>query len=129
MANFCKINNNNEVIACVVVSDNIATTEQLGINFLRNLYNEPEANWVQTFSDGTRKHFGGIGYTYNLTEDAFIPKKPYPSWVLKKPEYIWESPVGNSPITYTQNLTQSDGSPLGDVYVWNELHQKWEIRD
>ena len=51
------------------------------------------------------------------------------SWVLKKPEYIWESPVGDPPETYTKNLTQRDGSPLGDLYVWNELHQKWEIRD
>ena len=129
MATFSKIENN-IVVKIVEVSDNIATTEQNGINFLKNLYKDSEAQWVQTHTDGTRKNFAGIGYTYNLTEDAFIPKKPYPSWVLKKPEYIWESPVGDPPLTYTKNLTHRDGeTPLGDLYAWNEVLQKWEIRD
>ena len=129
MASFSKIENN-IVVKVIEVLDNVATTEQNGINFLKDLYKDPEAQWVQTFDDGKRKHFAGVGYTYNLTEDAFIPPKPYPSWVLKKPEYIWESPVGDPPETYTKNLTHRDGiTPLGDFYVWNELHQKWEIRD
>ena len=129
MASFSKIENN-IVVKVIEVSDNVATTEQNGINFLKDLYKDPEAQWVQTFDDGKRKHFAGVGYTYNLTEDAFIPPKPYPSWVLKKPEYIWESPVGDPPETYIKNLTHRDGiTPLGDFYVWNELHQKWEIRD
>ncbi len=129
MASFSKIENN-IVVKVIEVSDNVATTEQNGINFLKDLYKDPEAQWVQTFDDGKRKHFAGVGYTYNLTEDAFIPPKPYPSWILKKPEYIWESPVGDPPETYIKNLTHRDGiTPLGDFYVWNELHQKWEIRD
>ena len=96
-------------------------------NFLRDLYKEPEANWVQTFTDGTRKRYGGIGYIYNLSEDVFIPPKPYPSWILKKPEYIWESPVGEPPETFDDGKTQRDGvPPLGDFYTWNEMKQNWE---
>ena len=129
MATFSKIENN-IVVNIIEVSDNVATTEQNGINFLKDLYKDSEAQWVQTFTDGTRKHYAGIGYIYSLKEDAFIPPKPYPSWVLKKPEYVWESPVGDPPETYTKNLKQRDGiTPLGDFYVWNDLHQRWEIKD
>tara|TARA_R100000149_G_C5835297_1_gene109329 strand:- start:49 stop:438 length:390 start_codon:yes stop_codon:yes gene_type:complete len=129
MATFSKIENN-IVVNTIEVSDNVATTEQNGINFLKDLYKDSEAQWVQTFTDGTRKHYAGIGYIYSLKEDAFIPPKPYPSWVLKKPEYVWESPVGDPPETYTKNLKQRDGiTPLGDFYVWNDLHQRWEIKD
>ena len=129
MATFTKIENN-IVVQVIEVSDNVATTEQNEINFLKDLYKNSEAQWVQTFTDGTRKNYAGIGYIYNLTEDAFIPPKPYPSWVLKKPEYVWKSPAGDPPETYTKNLTQRDGvTPLGDFYVWNELHQRWEIKD
>lgn len=129
MATFSKIENN-IVVNVIEVSDNVATTEQNGINFLKDLYKDSEAQWVQTFTDGTRKHYAGIGYTYSLKEDAFIPPKPYDSWVLKKPEYVWKSPVGDPPETYTKNLKQRDGiTPLGDFYVWNDLHQRWEIKD
>ena len=65
MANFAKLDKNNIVTQVVSVNDDIATTEQNGINFLRDLYKEPEANWVQTFTDGTRKRYGGIGYIYS----------------------------------------------------------------
>ena len=127
MANFAKLDKNNIVTQVVSVNDDIATTEQNGINFLRDLYKEPEANWVQTFTDGTRKRYGGIGYIYNLSEDVFIPPKPYPSWILKKPEYIWESPVGEPPETFDDGKTHRDGvTPLGDFYTWNEMKQNWE---
>lgn len=130
MANFCKINNNNEVIACVVVSDNIATTEQLGINFLRNLYNEPEAVWKQTSYNtmggvhklgGTpfRKNHAGIGHTYDQDKDAFIPIKPteYSSWVLNNTTCQWEPPVSKP----TEVLPANQG------YSWNEDTLTWDI--
>jgi len=110
----------------IVVNDNIATTEQAGINFLKDLYKDSNARWVQTFDDGTRIHYAGKNYKYNLTEDAFIPPKPFPSWVLKKPEYIWQSPVGEAPETYEDGKLQRDGvTPLADFYKWDEFTQKW----
>ena len=59
MATFAKINREHIVTQIVEVADAVATTEANGINFLRNLYKEPEATWVQTFTDGTRKHYAG----------------------------------------------------------------------
>jgi hypothetical protein len=46
-------------------------------------------------SGGTpfRKNYAGIGYTYDPIKDAFIPPKPYPSWVLDEESCIWKAPV------------------------------------
>ena len=126
MAYFCKIENF-KVSKVVKVSDNIVTTEQVGIEYLRNLQNELEATWVQTFKDGTRKNFGGIGYTYSIKDDAFIAPKPYPSWVLVKPDYVWQSPIGDTPETYNNNLTREDGTAIRDAYRWNEQNQTWDL--
>jgi len=127
MAHFAKLNGEHIVTQVVEVVDTVAITETDGINFLRDLYKEPEATWVQTFTDSTRKHYAGIGFSYDVTEETFIPPKPYPSWVLKKPEYIWQSPVGEPPETFDDGLTQRDGiTPLGDFYAWNELDGTWD---
>ena len=127
MAHFAKINGEHIVTQVVEVADTVATTEVNGINFLRNLYNEPGATWVQTFTDGTRKRLAGKGYTYNATEDAFIPPKPFPSWQLDKPTCLWKSPAGDVPETFDDGLKQKDGiTPLGDFYHWNELKQTWD---
>ena len=134
MADFAKIGLNGKVISVHSIHDDVLkdadgnVQEILGINFLTN--RTGWAEWRQTFKDGTRKNYAGPGYTYDENRDAFIPPNNYPSWVLKKPEYVWESPVGDPPETYTKNLKQRDGiTPLGDFYVWNDLHQRWEIKD
>tara|TARA_Y100001972_G_C7407592_1_gene211477 strand:+ start:88 stop:474 length:387 start_codon:yes stop_codon:yes gene_type:complete len=127
MASFAKIDENNIVLEVVLVNDEIAKTEEDGINFLKDLYKDNNQRWVQTFDDGTRANFAGKGFKYILSEDVFIPPQPYPSWVLKKPEYIWESPIGDPPETYDDGLTQKDGeTPLGDFYSWNEQKKIWE---
>jgi hypothetical protein len=33
------------------------------------------------------------GYTYDEDRDAFIPKKPYNSWILNEDTCNWEAPV------------------------------------
>jgi hypothetical protein len=126
MAHFCKLKDN-VVTKVIEVSDSIATTEENGIEFLRNLFNEPQSNWIQTFQDGTRKHFASRNFTYNIKHNVFIPPKPYPSWILIQPEYIWESPIGKMPLTYNKNLINRDGEPLADLYKWNETNQTWDL--
>jgi hypothetical protein len=46
-------------------------------------------------SGGTpfRKNYAGIGYSYDSERDAFIPQRPYPSWVLDEDSCLWEAPV------------------------------------
>lgn len=58
-----------------------------------------------------RKNYAGIGYTYDEARDAFIPPKPYPSWVLNEDTCLWESPV-----PYPTD---------GGLYTWDEDGQAW----
>jgi len=40
-----------------------------------------------------RKNYAGIGYLYNATRDAFIPPKPFASWVLNETTCLWDAPT------------------------------------
>ena len=60
-----------------------------------------------------RKNYAGIGYTYDETRDAFIPPKPYNSWILNEDTCLW-----NSPIAYPND---------GETYLWNESTLTWDI--
>ena len=130
MASFAKIGLNNKVIEVLSVHDNVlldsnnVSSENLGINFLTNLTGW--AIWKQSFNDGTRKNQAGIGFTYEEDRDAFIPKKPYNSWILNEETCLWEAPVAY-PNTQTQNLTDRDGNPANDAYNWNEINQNWDL--
>jgi hypothetical protein len=62
-----------------------------------------------------RKNFAGIGFTYDSGRDAFIPPKPYPSWVLDEDTCLWEAPVPY---------------PDEGVHEWDEENGQWvEIGD
>ena len=124
MAHFSKIDSNNIVVQVDVVDNEIAVSEQAGVNFLRNLYGTNDV-WIQTSYNtnggehmlgGTplRKNYGGVGFTYDETKDAFIPPKPYPSWNLNETTCLWEAPV-----------------PKPDAetpYQWNEETLSWDAR-
>ena len=131
MASFAKIENNIVITVVSVVNEvlkdsNGVEQEQLGINFLKTLYNEPNAIWKQTSyntvggvhsSGGTplRKNHAGIGYTYDETRDAFIAPKPFNSWILNENTCLWEAPV-----SYPQN---------DNIYSWNESTLTWDISE
>lgn len=68
--------------------------------------------WVQTSYNGRiRKRFAGIGYTYDSELDAFIPPKPYDSWVLDTTTLDWIAPI-----EYPTD---------GLFYTWNEDTLSW----
>lgn len=60
-----------------------------------------------------RKNYPGIGFTYDPDRDAFIPPKPFPSWVLNEDTCLWDAPV-----PYPDD---------GKVYTWNEEDVAWEV--
>lgn len=64
-----------------------------------------------------RKNYAGIGYAYDLTRDAFIPPKPYNSWVLDEETCIWKPPVDIPADVGT-------GEPP-KMYFWNEDATLW----
>ena len=122
MAHFAKIGTGNIIEKVEVVSNDIAVTEQAGIDFLNNLYNTRDI-WVQTSYNGNiRKNFAGIGYTYDQTRDAFIPKKPFNSWILNETTCLWESPVIKPELTQEQIDNES-------YYSWNEETTSWDLVD
>ena len=120
MAHFAKLGVGNIIEKVSVVSNDIATTEQAGVDFLNNLYNTRDV-WKQTSYNGNiRKNFAGIGYTYDQTRDAFIPPKPYNSWVLNETTCLWEAPVIKPDLTQTQIDNKN-------YYSWNEETTTWDI--
>jgi hypothetical protein len=81
---FCKIRNRKHIERVEVVSNDIATTEQAGADFLNNLYKTRDV-WKQTsYNNNIRKNFAGVGYHYDQARDAFIAPKPFNSWILNE---------------------------------------------
>lgn len=114
MAHFAEIGLNNTVLRVVVVHnnelmDNGQESESKGAEFCRNMFG---GTWVQTSYNGTfRKNFAGQGYTYDSERDAFIPPKPFASWVLNETTCLWEAPTA----------MPDDGKR----YKWNEPTTSW----
>jgi hypothetical protein len=113
MAHFAKLGIGNKVLKVEVVSNDIATDEQAGVDFLNTLYGTRDV-WKQTSYNGTiRKNFAGVGYVYDEARDAFIIPQPYFSWTLNETTCLWEAPVA-----YPDD---------GQFYQWNEIEQQWEV--
>ena len=118
MSHFAEIDENN-IVTRVLVGNNEHPDEghqwfvdNLGGTWVKTSYNT--RGGVHTLG-GTplRKNYAGIGYTYDETRDAFIPPKPYDSWVLDEETCLWEAPVA----------MPDDGEP----YAWNEETQSWDL--
>ena len=114
MAHFAILKAGNIVEQVVVVSNDIATNEQAGITFLRNLYKNQHLPVIQTsFNNNIRKNYAGIGYQYDQQRDAFIPPKPFNSWILDENTCQWEAPVAKP--------------QDNNIYTWNETTVSWDI--
>ena len=115
MAHFAKLGVGNIVETVIVVSNDIATTEQAGVDFVNTLYKTRDV-WKQTSYNGNiRKNYAGVGYTYDQTRDAFIPPKPFNSWILNETTCLWEAPVA---LPDTENR-----------YNWNEITKQWDLNE
>lgn len=97
MAHFAELDDNN-IVKRVIVVDNKDTVDEngneveaVGIAFCQNLLG---GRWIQTsYNKNFRAHYAGVGYTYDAALDAFIPPKPYPSWVFNPTTCGWNPPV------------------------------------
>ena len=117
MATFAKIGLNSKVIESLSVHNDVLKDangmeqEALGIDFLTKLTGW--AIWRQTsYNNNMRKNHAGIGFSYDEERDAFIPPKPYPSWVLDEDTCLWDSPT-----PYPDD---------GNRYEWNESTKAWD---
>tara|TARA_R100000697_G_scaffold115196_1_gene134595 strand:+ start:199 stop:570 length:372 start_codon:yes stop_codon:yes gene_type:complete len=119
MAHFAKLGKGNIVEQVVVLNNNIVTDangqeqEQLGVDFLNNMYGTNDV-WKQASYNGSfRKNFAGLGFKYDQGRDAFIEPKPFNSWNLNETTCRWEAPVAKP--------------DDGQYYRWNEENQQWEL--
>jgi len=114
MAHFVKLDENNVVFAVHLVNNDALdplNEEASGIEFLTNLHGP--ANWKQTsYNRSIRKNYAGIGFTYDEARDAFIPPKPFNSWILDEETCRWDAPT-----PYPQD---------GKRYTWSEDTVSWQ---
>jgi hypothetical protein len=132
MAHFAKLGTGDVVLTVEVVSNDVATTEEAGVQFLQTLYNNRDV-WKQTSYNtyggehrlgGTpfRKNYATIGGKYDSSRDAFIEPKPHDSWILNETTCLWEAPIEQPTLTEQQ---LEDGA----IYNWNETTQQWDLDD
>jgi len=83
--------------------------------FMASFVDSSPGNWIQTSYDGSiRKNYAGIGFSYDSDRDAFIPLKPYDSWILDDASCQWKAPIDYP----------SDGQP----YEWDEASVSWKLK-
>jgi hypothetical protein len=123
MAHYAELDSNNVVKQVIVVSNADTSTaqgeekESIGIAFCERLLG---GTWVKTSYNATiRKNYAGIKYTYDKDRDAFIPPKPYASWVLNETTCLW-----NSPVAMPSDSGQGDPPKM---YTWNEETKAWDL--
>jgi hypothetical protein len=121
MAHFAQLDGNNVVTQVIVVDNKDCSDatgvekESIGIAFCERLFG---GNWKQTSYNGNmRKNYAGIGYTYNADIDAFVPPKPFASWVLNNDTAQWDAPVAMPEDAGT-------GEPP-KMYSWDESTTSW----
>ena len=122
MAHFAKIGLNNIVTEVLVVANRETMDaqgneqESIGIEFLKTLTGHE--TWIQTSYNGNiRKNYAGIGYTFNSDLDAFVPPKPFASWLLNEETAQWEAPTPMPEDAGT-------GEPP-KMYSWDEATTSW----
>ena len=113
MAHFAKVENGIVTEVLVIEQDVI----DIG------MFGDPSL-WVQTsynthggqHPEGRplRKNYAGVGFTYDVERDAFIPPQPFQSWKLNETTCLWEAPV-----EYPND---------GNLYTWNENSLSWELQ-
>ena len=104
MSHFAKLDNNNIVTQVIVAEQDFINSGAVGDSF----------RWVQTsYNNNFRKNYAGVGYTYDRIRDAFIPPKPYPSWLLNEDTCLWDAPVA---------MPDDD-----QRYTWNEETSNWDL--
>ena len=93
----------------------VTTVISANEDYFTNLVETVPGRWIETFKDGSsRKNYAGIGYSYDVDRDAFIPPKLHASWTLNETTCQWEPPV-----SYPDDY---DTVP----YSWNEETQTWD---
>ena len=121
MAHYAYLNENN-IVTMVIVGKNedefpgnweeYYGAKRTSYNTRGGVYHDPSTGApAEDQSKAFRKNYAGIGFTYDPVRDAFIPPKPFNSWVLNEQSCLWEAPV-----PYPND---------GKIWVWDEDNKEW----
>lgn len=122
MAHYARVNADNIVTYVTPISNDMITDEN-GVEHeewaLNHLYTTiPDSvgdRWIQTsYNNNFRTRYAGIGFTWDETLDAFIPPKPFESWIFNSETLDWDPPIPMPPITEN-----------GPFYYWDEELGNW----
>ena len=146
MAHFAKISEDNIVLTVHVLNNSDmhnadgVEDETVGQAYLQQHNNWPASLWIQTSyntrggkyynsdlslgnqSKAFRGNYAVTGMTWDADKNAFIPEKPYNSWVLNETTFTWEAPVSKPEQTYTT----INGIQYEDTFTWNESTTSWD---
>lgn len=121
MSHWAELDENNIVIRVTVGNNNDPAGDEGYSWIMENI----GGRWIKTSYNGNiRKNFASVGSRYDEQIDAFIPPKPYPSWILNS-ECRWSPPV---PTPSDMVEIHPDNSVTGtNFYIWNEEIVNWEL--
>lgn len=126
MAHYARVNSENIVTHVTPIPNQIITDEN-GVEHeyrgLSHLYTTiPDSandRWIQTsYNNNFRVRYAGLGFIWNEQLNAFIPPKPYESWILNEETFDWDAPV---PVP---ELTEEE-KENGLIYLWDEENKQW----
>jgi hypothetical protein len=113
MNHFAEIDPVTKIVKRVIVAEqDFINSGNLGNpnNWIQTSYNTLEGKHLQGKTP-LRKNYAGIGFYYDENLDAFIPPKPFNSWLLNKEKCVYEPPIPK---------------PEDGLYVWNESIKNWD---
>lgn len=110
MSHFARVNAQGIVEQVIVAEQDYIDTLSDKTSWVQTSYNTYKGVHVLGGSP-LRKNYAGVGYSYDFIRDAFIPPKPFNSWLLNEDTCLWESPI-----SYPMD---------GKVYVWDEETTNW----
>jgi hypothetical protein len=128
MAHFAELDENNVVLRVLVIEQSEINTgnwgnpenwKQCSYNTINGIYYTPSGPDTQSVvhpdqSKAFRKNYPGIGAVYDVSRDAFINPKKYPSWVLDEFKCDWVPPIPRP---------EEDGF----IYEWDEATVSWKV--
>ena len=123
MSHFAKIDENNKVIQVIVAEQDFIDSGAVGLasSWIQTSYNSYggkhyDRNGNEDDKPQLRYNYAGRDFTYDRENDAFIPPKPYPSFVLNETTFRYEPPI-----PYPEGLP---GGP--NRFIWDEENTNWK---
>ena len=112
MSHFAKVENG-IVTQVISAEQDVIDSGLFGSGWVQTSYNTHAGK--HPLNTPLRKNYAGIGYTYDIDRDAFIPPKPYQSWLLDEDTCNWVSPIA-----YPDD---------NNLYIWNETTVSWDKQE